>query len=272
MKKPQVKKVNEYYQTIETIFKLLLSTGDGEKGKKEPMASRKELIELVEAIAPAQMKLHADTEAIDLVSEVDELDLLEKITDQTTYKRVCLYLTSCVPYVPDPENTRLLETALHIFQKFEQYPQALRLALQLNDESLVRKIFLDCKDELMQKQLAYMLGRQHFFLADLDEDKYDEVIDIMSNTGLNQQFLNLARELDIMEPKAPEDVYKTHLDNVRPFGGSGAIDSARANLASSFVNGFVNACFGTDKLLIENGNKWLYKNRVSLGRKHSALK
>lgn len=33
------------------------------------------------------------------------------------------------------------------------------------------------------------------------------------------------------------------------------------NLASSFVNGFVNAAFGQDKLLTDDGNKWLYKNK-----------
>jgi 26S proteasome regulatory subunit N1 len=27
------------------------------------------------------------------------------------------------------------------------------------------------------------------------------------------------------------------------------------------VNGFVNAAFGHDKLLMEDGNKWLYKNK-----------
>lgn len=40
------------------------------------------------------------------------------------------------------------------------------------------------------------------------------------------------------------------------------MDSARQNLASSFVNGFVNAAFGCDKLLtIEGGNKWIYRNK-----------
>uniref|UniRef100_A0A8C1X551 26S proteasome non-ATPase regulatory subunit 2 n=1 Tax=Cyprinus carpio TaxID=7962 RepID=A0A8C1X551_CYPCA len=67
--------------------------------------------------------------------------------------------------------------------------------------------------------------------------------------------------LDIMEPKVPDDIYKTHLENNR-FGSSGSqVDSARMNLASSFVNGFVNAAFGQDKLLTEDGNKWLYKNK-----------
>lgn len=41
------------------------------------------------------------------------------------------------------------------------------------------------------------------------------------------------------------------------------MDSARQNLASTFVNAFVNAGFGNDKLLIssEEGNSWIYKNK-----------
>lgn len=114
----------------------------------------------------------------------------------------------------------------------------------------------------MQKQLAYMLSRQQIFL-DLPEStpEYDDLMEIMSNAHLNNHFLNLARELDIMEPKTPEDVYKSHLENSRPPFGGGQVDSARQNLAASFVNGFVNAAFGRDKLLMEDGNKWLYKNK-----------
>merc|ERR1712200_94488 len=88
---------------------------------------------------------------------------------------------------------------------------------------------------------------------------YDDLNDIMSNVQLNNHFLNLARELDIMEAKTPDDVYKSHLDNVRSYSSS--VDSARQNLASSFVNGFINTGFGKDKLLMEDGQKWLYKNK-----------
>ena len=68
-----------------------------------------------------------------------------------------------------------------------------------------------------------MLGRQQHFLNDLDENEFDEVIEIMSNAHLNNNFLNLARELDIMDAKTPDDVYKSHLDNVRPVFGGGII-------------------------------------------------
>merc|ERR1712242_340508 len=136
----------------------------------------------------------------------------------------------------------------------------MRLALQLNDREKVEDIFNNCTDNTVRRQLAFMLGRQQFYL-ELPEDTedYDDLNDIMSNVQLNNHFLNLARELDIMEAKTPDDVYKSHLDNVRSYSSS--VDSARQNLASSFVNGFVNAGFGHDKLLMEDGQKWLYKNK-----------
>lgn len=41
------------------------------------------------------------------------------------------------------------------------------------------------------------------------------------------------------------------------------VDSARANLAGTFVNAFVNAGFGNDKLMVEadEGSSWIYKNK-----------
>jgi len=46
-------------------------------------------------------------------------------------------------------------------------------------------------------------------------------------------------------------------------GVSTNIDSARGNLAGTFVNAFVNAGFGNDKLMVmaEEGNSWIYKNK-----------
>merc|ERR1712106_1135601 len=223
---------------------------------------KEKLISLAKMIVPSQMNHHAEAEACDLLMEVEQLGTLEQYVDEAAYSRVCLYLVSCVPYVPDPENTNLLKTSLSIFRKFKQYPQAMRLALQLNDKDLVEDVFNSCSDSIVQKQLAFMLGRHQFYL-ELSEERedYDDLTEIMSNSHLNNHFLNLARELDIMEAKTPEDVYKTHLDTVRPAFGGDSVNSARQNLASSFVNGFINTGFGGDKLLMEDGQKWLYKNK-----------
>jgi len=220
------------------------------------------LIQLAKQIVPYNMAHNAEAEACDLLMEIERLDLLEQYVDDTIYHRVCLYLTSCVPYVADPENTTLLQTALLLFRKFNQYPQALRLAMQLNDHALIEEIFLSCKDTCTQKQLAFMLGRQQIYIEIPETTpEFEDLTEIMANCHLNNHFLNLARELDIMEPKTPEDVYKSHLENTRPSFGGSQVDSARQNLAASFVNGFVNAAFGQDKLLMEDGNKWLYKNK-----------
>jgi len=51
---------------------------------------------------------------------------------------------SCVPYVPEPENTQLLKTALSIYRKFKKFPDALACAIQLNDQALIKEIFLAC--------------------------------------------------------------------------------------------------------------------------------
>jgi 26S proteasome regulatory subunit N1 len=72
--------------------------------------------------------------------------LLEQYVDESAYPRVCLYLQSCVPYVPDPENISLLRCALSLSRKFSQYTQAMRLALSLNDMDIIKEIFLACPD------------------------------------------------------------------------------------------------------------------------------
>ncbi len=54
--------------------------------------------------------------------------------------------------------------------------------------------------------------------------------------------IGLYQELAVLEPRSPEDIYKTHLEEKR----SGVtmppqvIDSAKQNLAASFVNALVN--------------------------------
>lgn len=177
---------------------------------------RSRLIDLVKQIIPYNMDHNAEADACDLLMEIEQLSLLEAYVDENTYPRVCLYLQSCVPYVPDPENTNLLHVALKLFIKFGQHTQAMRLALMLNEMSLIKQVFNGCEDTSIRKQLAFMLVRQQITI-DVDESLPDseDLVDILSNSHLNQHFLNLARELDIMEPKTPEDVYKSHLDNSR---------------------------------------------------------
>lgn len=147
---------------------------------------------------------------------------------------------------------------------FQQDVLALRCAIQLNDMDLMQEVFYNCKDTLVRKQLAFLLGRQQIYweVEPHKTEDADELREIMNNSRMNQNFLNLARELDIMEPKIPEDIYKSHLETNRTSYQS-QVDSARQNLAASFVNGFANAGFGQDKLMSDDkeANVWIHKNK-----------
>ncbi len=222
---------------------------------------KENLMKLVEEIVPYNMRHNAEAESCDLLIEIEHLDLLDKYIDnEDLCQKVCLYLRSVVPYLPDPDNTNLLRTIFSILIKFNKLTEAARVAMQLQDTECVQEIFNKAEGDLAtQKQIAFMIGRQQIVL-DIDDQ---DLLDIASNSQLNTHFLTLARELDIMEPKTPDDIYKTHLETQsRLYTSSMNVDSARSNLASSFVNGFVNAGFGKDKILLnDDGNKWLYKNK-----------
>jgi len=99
-----------------------------------------------------------------------------------------------------------------------------------------------------------------------DDDLKESLNGLIGNERLSEFFLNLGRDLDVVEAKKPEDIYKSHLSETAGFkrsggGGDRNVDSARANLASTFVNGFVNAGFCADKLLTVPDADWLYKNK-----------
>lgn len=47
-------------------------------------------------------------------------------------------------YVPEPEDSTLLKTALNIFRKFDHQPEAMKLAIHLNDVDLIKDIFISC--------------------------------------------------------------------------------------------------------------------------------
>ncbi|KAJ7826520.1 hypothetical protein B0H13DRAFT_1918126 [Mycena leptocephala] len=79
---------------------------------------------------------------------------------------------------------------------------------------------------------------------------------------MSGHFRDFGKELGVTDPKSLEDVYKTHLEYIRCTGPNALanIDSARGNLAGTFVNAFVNAGFGNDKLMVEaeEGNSWMH--------------
>lgn len=236
---------------------------EGEIAEEWNIENMNTLMPLVRDVIAFDMQHSAEIQACDLLMEIDRLDLLSQHMDQSNYPRVCLYLIGCASYVVEPESTQILQGVLDTYLRFGEYPRALLVAMQLHDKVKCEEVFNACNDLLIKKQLCYMLARQYVPLDLEDED----LRTILLNAHINDHFLSLARELDIMEPKTPEEVYKTWLESagsaLRPsLLAEHPVDSARQNLSATFVNAFVNAGFGRDKLVTtEDGNKWMYKNK-----------
>eukprot|EP00322_Chrysochromulina_rotalis_P022638 CAMPEP_0115890898 /NCGR_PEP_ID=MMETSP0287-20121206/33586_1 /TAXON_ID=412157 /ORGANISM="Chrysochromulina rotalis, Strain UIO044" /LENGTH=644 /DNA_ID=CAMNT_0003347679 /DNA_START=26 /DNA_END=1956 /DNA_ORIENTATION=+ len=231
--------------------------GDAVMSDATPAKPAHELLPLILGqITPFFMKHNAEAESIDLLMEVGQLGELVQYADDTNVDRICAYLSQLSQYVPEPEDAMVLEVAVGVQRKLNRYPEALMLAVRLQRDELIEEIVGACEDPLVQKQMAYMLAR-----VGCRPEAEEELARIMEWTAAHatEHYLELARDLDVIEPKVPEDVYKSHLEK-RP-AGAGNVDSARQNLAATFVNGLLNVGFGTDKLLLVEGNKWLYKNK-----------
>ena len=113
--------------------------------------------------------------------------------------------------------------------------------------------------------MCLLLARQRVNHEVEDDPDEEELNELIGNEKLSEEFLKVAQDLDVMDPKTPEDIYKSHLAETGGFSrrrdaGGVVVDSARANLASTYVNAFVNAGFGQDKLMTPD-NEWLYKNK-----------
>lgn len=212
-----------------------------------------DLIKLAEEIVPFDMTHNAEHEACDLLLEIEKLDKIVQYVDDNNFSRVCLYLLQCSYYLSEPDDSIAIKVTLDIYLKMKQWPDALRLAMKSNNLSQIKEIY-EAADSVTKKQLSFMLSQQRVFIEDNGENA-----DIINNTKLSEYFLALGQDLDIMEAKTPEDIYKSNDSEKRTFAAN--IDSARQNLASTFVNAFVNSGFGSDKLMTDEGNKWLYKNK-----------
>lgn len=228
-----------------------------------------DLIQLVDDVVPFQMQHNAEAEAVDLLVEVQRLNkLLETtIVDSRNYERVCLYLLRCADFIADPDDlSTLFYTAYSIYKTQRKFTDALRVAIKIRDNDKITELFSAevNASEVEKKQMSLILGRHRSSFIHEQDESLNELI---GNVALSDRFLSVALSMDILEPKTPEDIYKTHLDEkgqasrVGRSSASAAVDSARSNLASSFVNGFVNAGYGTDKLITEDHSNWVFKNK-----------
>ncbi|CRK19948.1 hypothetical protein BN1708_003236 [Verticillium longisporum] len=224
----------------------------------------KDLVDLALILVPTFLQSNGEADAVDLMSELEIIEQLPNYVDENTYARVCLYMVSMVNLLTYPDNELFLKTAHDIYITYKQYTQAMVLAIRLNDIDLIKADFDKAQDPALKKQLGFLVARQRIMLELPDEIVGDdqELQDSLTNIKLSEHFKSLGKELNILEPKTTEDIYKSHLESSRVAGMTN-LDSARHNLAAAFVNGFVNAGFGNDKMMLveEDKESWVWKTK-----------
>ena len=219
-----------------------------------------DLLELVKLIIPYLITTHSESEAIDLLLEVEKLDTIMDFVNQINYKRICLYLMASSNYAADSDESKsILEITFNIYSKFNEYCNALRVAIKLNDQILIKQIFFNCNDPLMQKQLAFILASQRIWIEDNEISNNPELQSIISNLKLSDYFKRLGRDMDVVEPKHPEEVFKSHLEETK--GSDAKLDSYKLNMAASIASSFINAGFGTESLLSKKDSDWFSRNK-----------
>lgn len=223
---------------------LALEIGEEFHTRIDANAETKDLLDLSLEIVPFFLKHNAEADAVDLLLEVESVEKIVDYVDENTFMRVGRYLVSCAPLMSPPDDEVCLTTAYNIYLQNKRLPDALTLAIRLDDESMVRSVFMATQDQLVRQQLALLVGRQRQWYSFDDA----EVQDVVSNTKLNEYFRYLAKELNLEEPKNPQDIYKSYLDTSL-LGAASAPDPLKQNMASVFVNGFVNCAYGKDEII-----------------------
>ena len=221
----------------------------------------KDLVDLALILVPQFIKTNAEADAVDLMSELEIIEEIPKYVDDETFSRVCLYMVSMVNLLTYPDNETFLRTAHEIYIQHKQYTNAMVLAIRLHDEELIEADYKATDDPALKNQLAFLIARQKIVLESMEPEDEQE-LECLGNVRLPEHFKSLGKELNILEPKSTEDIYKSHLESSRVAGMTN-LDSARHNLAAAFVNGFVNAGFGEDKMMLVDGEKesWVWKTK-----------
>ena len=249
----------------EYVRHLSLEIGQDYQRRMEDSADVEDLNELARVLVPYFLSHNAEADAVDLLSELEKIQEIPQYLDENNYARVCLYMVSMVNLLTYPEDNTFLRTAHDIYKQYNKLPQAMVLAIRLNDLDLIHQDFNSTTDVALKKQMAILVARQQIWLEPESESEEDaELAECLSNTKIPEYFKGLAKELNILEPKLPEDIYKSHLESSRTAGMTN-LDSARHNLASSFVNAFTNAGFGSDKLMLvgesDSKTSWVWKTK-----------
>lgn len=206
-----------------------------------------DLLKLTNTVVKHLITNNNENEAIDLLIEMDLVEEIKSHCNETTFKRICSYLIAISNYSADyAEQKKLLEIVYEIYSKFNDLTNALLIAIKLKEHMYIKSTLANSSNNRAQQlQMAFILARNRVY-SSISDSVPDEINDIIKNSHLSKYFKKLATRLDVVKPKHPEDVFKSHLeekkDNIK-------LESYKGNMSTSIVNGFINAGFGEECLI-----------------------
>lgn len=216
-----------------------------------------DLIKLATLTASHLIEKNNESEAIDLLVELDLMDEIKGFCKEDNYKKICQYLLALSNYAAEStEQKKMLEIVYELYNKYNQYTEAIRVAIKLKESLYIKSTLLNCSSYATQLQMAYILARSKVYIE--SDSLKDELSEIIKNKNLSNLYKQLSRTIDIAEPKNPEDIFKSHLEDKKD---GIKLESYMINMSTSIVNGFINAGHGTETLLSNREQDWLGKNK-----------
>lgn len=216
-----------------------------------------DLTKLAIKVVTTLLTTNNENEAIDLLIEMDLIDEIKFYCNPTNYKKICNYLIASSNFAADSiEQRKILEIVYEIYTKYLEYTNALLIAIKLNEHIYIKSTVLNCPSKATQIQMAFILARSRIPIdfTSLPED----IQSIVKNTKASEIFRQLSRTLDIVDPKHPEDIFKSHLEEKKE---GIQLESYKTNMSLSIVSSLINAGFGTELLMSKKDNDWLAKNK-----------
>lgn len=129
-------------------------------------------------------------------------------------KKFAYIYLSIANYSADTEEYReTLELVYSIYyNKFNQYIDAMRVAIKIGNMLYIKQIFHQCLTT--KKQLTFIFAREGIFLEEEKKNiKDNELMEIMRNYKQSEYLRVLGKTLELLEPKHPESVFKPHLED-----------------------------------------------------------
>lgn len=244
---------------------MLNLTGDIASEYENRMTSgqpSEDLYHLAQNLLPLLFKNGHEINAVDLLLELEKLEYLDKYVDDENYARIVNYLAAYIEYTADAVEFQSVLQRIYALAKLKEDPWGvLKVAVRLNDREKAIEALKMAKDRTVRLQLAFGLGRARMYftpekLKEIGIDGDEKFTQAMSNTLYKDFFQQFMKELDVLNPKKPTEIYKNMVEN-KDVG----VTSNLMNLGDSFVNGLVNLGSGKDALLVnppkDNEVSWI---------------